>query len=299
MRILITGGTGYVGETLIPYLLSQGFMDITLLVRNMDKAKSMFKDCSISYISTQSENWSHEVIECSPDIVLHMATLFTGKCDAENAKEIINTNVLFTTLLLEALSHTNCNHFVNIGTFTEYLYGDGKFFPNNLYSASKTAVRPIIQYYQTLSTWKWTNIIVYSPYGKRNKNKKVLDYLLDALNSPTPIKFSGGEQILDFIHVNDIADFFTILFTKMYKEAWNYNFIELHLGSGCGHSIKEIAQIMEKLSGKKVNAIWGALPYRKFDTMHAVAPIGRNIELLGWRSKIDIKEGIHKFYLDH
>lgn len=44
MRILITGGTGYVGETLIPYLLSSGFTDITLLIRNMDKAQSIFKD---------------------------------------------------------------------------------------------------------------------------------------------------------------------------------------------------------------------------------------------------------------
>ncbi len=130
MRILITGGTGYVGETLIPYLLSSGFTDITLLIRNMDKAQSIFKDYTISYISTQNKDWSYQVIKYSPDIVLHMATLFTGKSDAESAKEIINTNVLFTTLLLEALSHTNCNHFVNIGTFTEYLYGDGKFFPN-------------------------------------------------------------------------------------------------------------------------------------------------------------------------
>ncbi|WP_373104064.1 NAD-dependent epimerase/dehydratase family protein [Phocaeicola plebeius] len=294
MRILITGGTGYVGETLIPYLLSSGFTDITLLIRNMDKAQSIFKDYTISYISTQNKDWSYQVIKYSPDIVLHMATLFTGKSDAESAKEIINTNVLFTTLLLEALSHTNCNHFVNIGTFTEYLYGDGKFFPNNLYSASKTAVRPIIQYYQTLSTWKWTNIIVYSPYGKKNKNKKVLDYLLDALNSPTPIKFSGGEQVLDFIHVDDIADFFATLFTKMYKNEWNYDFIELHLGSGYGHSIKEIAKIMEKFSGKKVNAIWGALPYRKLDTMHAVAPIEKNLEYLNWKSKIDIVKGINK-----
>ena len=118
---------------------------------------------------------------------------------------------------------------------------------------------------------------------------------MEALNSPAPIKFSGGEQILDFIHVNDMADFFTTLFTKMYKKEWSYNFIELHLGSGFGHSIKEIAQIMEELSGKKVNAIWGALPYRKFDTMHAVAPIGKNIELLGWKSKIDIRKGIKSF----
>ena len=295
MKILITGGTGYVGETLIPYLFSSGFTDISLLVRNIDKATAMFKDYSISYISTEDKNWEDDVIKYSPDIVLHMATMFTGKCDAESAKEIVNSNILFTTLLLEAISHTGCSHFINIGTFTEFLYGDGKFFANNLYSASKTAVRPIIQYYQTQSKWKWTNVIVYSPYGKKNKSKKVLDYLLDALDSPTPVKFSGGEQILDFIHVDDMADFFVTLFTKILNNEWNNDFIELHLGSGKGYSIKEIAKIMEEVSGKKVNAIWGALPYRKFDTMHAVAPIGKNIEVLQWRSKVDIKKGITEF----
>lgn len=297
MKILITGGTGYVGETLIPYLFSHGFTDISLLVRNIDKATAMFKDYSISYISTEDRNWEDEVIKFSPDIVLHMATMFTGKCDAESAKEIVNSNILFTTLLLEAISHTGCSHFINIGTFTEFLYGNGKFFANNLYSASKTAVRPIIQYYQTQSKWKWTNVIVYSPYGKKNKSKKVLDYLLDALDSPIPVKFSGGEQILDFIHVDDMADFFVTLFTKILYNEWNNDFIELHLGSGKGYSIKEIAKIMEEVSGKKVNAVWGALPYRKFDTMHVVAPIGKNIEVLQWRSKVDINEGIRKFIL--
>lgn len=297
MKILITGGTGYVGETLIPYLFSHGFTDISLLVRNIDKAMNMFKGYSISYISTENKYWRDDIIKYSPDIVLHMATMFTGKSDAESAKEIVNSNILFTTLLLEAISHTDCSHFINIGTFTEFLYGDGKFFANNLYSASKTAVRPIIQYYQTQSKWRWTNVIVYSPYGKKNKNKKVLDYLLDALDSPTPVKFSGGEQILDFIHVDDIADFFVTLFTRMLNNEWNNDFIELHLGSGKGYSIKEIAKIMEDISGKKVNAIWGALPYRKFDTMHAVALISKNIEVLQWRSKVDINEGIRKFIL--
>ena len=295
MKILITGGTGYVGETLIPYLFSHGFTDISLLVRNIHKATDMFKDYSISYISTVDNNWRDDIIKYSPDIVLHMATIFTGKCDAESAKEIVNSNILFTTLLLEAISHTDCCHFINIGTFTELLYGDGKFFANNLYSASKTAVRPIIQYYQTQSKWKWTNVIVYSPYGKKNKSKKVLDYLLDALDAPTPVKFSGGEQVLDFIHVDDIADFFVTLFTKILNNEWNNDFIELHLGSGKGYSIKEIAKIMEEISGKKINAIWGAFPYRKFDTMHAVAPISMNIEVLQWRSKVDIIKGILGF----
>ena len=80
----------------------------------------------------------------------------------------------------------------------------------------------------------------------------------------------------------------------MEQNEWNHDFIELHLGSGVGYSIKELANIIEEISGKKVNAIWGALPYRKLDTMHAVAPIAKNIELLGWKNKIDIKSGIQR-----
>lgn len=291
MRFLITGGTGFVGKTLIPFLYDNGVTDITLLVRDKEKAQRLFP-YNLNCISTENSDWNKEVIAFSPDIVLHMATRFTGKCDAESAREIISTNVLFTTLLLEALTHTTCKHFINVGTFTEFLYGDGHYFANNLYSASKTAVRPIIRFYQTISEWKWTNIVLYSPYGRKNENKKVIDFLINAIDSEKAVPFSGGEQILDFIHVDDIAQFFLTLFTLMNKDEWNRDYTELHLGTGKGYSIREVAGIIEKVTGKKINACWGALPYRKFDPMHAVAPIEKNIELLNWRSQISMEEGI-------
>jgi CDP-paratose synthetase len=49
---------------------------------------------------------------------------------------------------------------------------------------------------------------------------------------------------------------------------------------------------MEEVFGKKINANWGGIPYRSLDTMHAVAPIARNLSLLGWRSRISLYEGI-------
>lgn len=290
MKILITGATGFIGKTLVPYLYSNGATDIALLVRDKNKATTLFSNIPLSLITVNNVEWRDEVISYNADIVLHMATLFNTRCDAKNASEIIETNVLLTTLLLEAVSHTNCIHFINIGTFSEYLYGAGEYFPNNLYSASKTAVRPIIQYYQTQSTWKWINVIIYSPYGKRNEHKKVLDYMIDAMNAPHPINFSKGEQILDFIHVNDIADFFLTLLNK--RTVLINNFYEFHLGTGEGHSIKRIAYLMEDIFGKKINAKWGGVDYRKFDTMYAVAPIAKNIEILNWRAKINIVEGL-------
>ena len=56
MRILITGATGFVGKTLIPYLISKGINDLVLLVRNLDKAKTLFGNESVEMITTQSSD---------------------------------------------------------------------------------------------------------------------------------------------------------------------------------------------------------------------------------------------------
>jgi CDP-paratose synthetase len=289
MKILITGGTGFVGKTLIPYLCRHGFTDVVLLVRNRAKATSLFSNLSVHIIDTH-DDWRKEVIQCNANVVLHLATLFSGKCDAESVKSIVDTNILFTTQLLEAVMHTDCSYFVNIGTFTEFLNGAGVYMPNNLYSASKTAVRPIIKFYQTQSKWKWVNVIVYSPYGRYNSQKKVIDYMLDAMDASTPVAFSKGEQVLDFIHVDDMADFFVTLLNNLQVIQRDYE--EFHLGTGEGHSIREVASVMERVFGKKINAIWGGLSYRTLDVMHAVAPVSKNISMLGWRSRLSLEEGI-------
>ena len=57
-------------------------------------------------------------------------------------------------------------------------------------------------------------MVVYSPYGRYNSSKKVIDYLVDAQRDEKTMDFSPGNQVLDFIHVDDIADFFyTLIFS--------------------------------------------------------------------------------------
>ena len=52
--------------------------------------------------------------------------------------------------------------------------------------------------------------------------------------------------------------------------------------------------MMEHVYGKKCNIHWGGRPYRDRDTMHAVAPIAKNISMLEWKAKISLKYGILK-----
>lgn len=289
MKILITGATGFVGKTLIPFLYQKGITDIAIIVRCKNKARMCFGSLPISIILTDS-SLEDEIISFSPSITLHMATFFTTKHDKESTKNIIDSNITYGITILEAISKTKCEYFINIGTFTEFVQEVGEFEPNNLYSASKTAFRSIIRYYQAISNFKWINVVLYSPYGEINENKKVIDYLIDGLYSSDPINFSPGEQILDFIHVLDIADFFYTLYIKI--ESINLKYTQFYLGTGVGYSLREVAKTIEKVFAKDINAKWGGLSYNKGEPMHAVAPISKSVEALNWRPKISLEEGL-------
>ena len=288
MKILITGGTGYIGTTLVPYIMERGFNDVCLLVRNQSKAYEIY-GTSVQYISAENEDWRGQLITYSPDVVLHLAGLLNSKHDADSVEPLVRSNVLFITQLLEAVSHTECKYFVNVGSCWEYRDGGTNPNPNTLYAATKLAVHPIMTFYQSLSKWKWVNVVVYSAYGKRNTPKKIFELIYDALDAPTPHPFTEGNQILDFIHVEDIADFFYTLLTKL--DVIKESYTQFHLGTGEGHSLREVASILEDITGKKVNAVWGALPYRPHEVMKSIAPIAENIRLLGWKSTKSIRDG--------
>lgn len=294
LRILITGSTGFVGKTTVSYFQSKGMNDLYLLVRNTKKAEMLFSDCKI--ITTEDDDWMDSVAKLNPNIVLHLAAFFTGCHDGENINKLIAANIQFTTLLLEAISKTDCRHFINIGTFSEFRYGDGQYNPNNLYSATKTAQRPIIQYYQSISKWHWLNVVVYSPYGRKNTYKKVIDYMVDALDSKEPVAFTRCEQVLDFIHVDDMADFFYTLIQKI--DQLNQSYYQFYLGTGKGYSLKDVANKIENIFGKRINANFGGRDYSDQDIMYSVAPIEQNISVLNWRSSIDIDKGLNLFKMD-
>ncbi len=97
-----------------------------------------------------------------------------------------------------------------------------------------------------------------------------------------------GEQILDFVHVDDVAACLAY-FVDNIELVVAKGVQEYHLGTGQGHSIRELASIIEKKYGKKANISWGARPYRPRDVMHAVAPIGNLLEI-GFRTTRKIED---------
>lgn len=284
MRILITGATGFVGRHFIPFLVQNApSSEILTINRSITRAEELFPFDNCNHISVDQLS---EVYKFEPEIVFHLASFVTSRNDLEAVEHILQTNIVFGVQVLEALKRCKTiKLFVNVGTCAEYRFGPSKIDNAYIYSASKTAYRQFLSYYSTLIGFKYVHIVPYTIYGGEDSQKKIIDYICDSFDSSEPIKMSKGEQILDFIHVDDVSYFFVYL--MRIHDQLNSGEI-LHLGTGKGTSILELSTIMEKKHNKKCNINWGSLPYREMDVMYAVAPIGRLIQL-GWKATKIIK----------
>jgi len=284
-KILLTGATGYVGSN---FLSDAPDAEIACVVR---KATDRLPGIKQIIFGPESGKFADEIKAFNPEIVLHLGAYITSGDSRDDILKLVDSNILFTTLLLDALKETDVSLFINTGTFAEYYYNDGECAPAYLYAATKTAAKSIIGYYQLLCGFKYIHVVPYTIYGGSYEQNKVIDIIINSIDSKEPLEMTNGKQRLDFIHVDDVTDFFRyiIKFPDKLTNGQTY-----HLGTGKGTDLCQVAGMVEKISGCKTKIKWGAREYRPLDIMQAVAPVQRIRKQLGWEPSVTLEEGISR-----
>ena len=296
MKILITGANGYVGKNLVPKLLKNGheLFEVTIVP---DLSKDLFGETTVQfhYNPEKQKEFVNAVKKFKPEAVLHLASFLTANDDFQTIQKLLNANISFLCSILDAVKHVGLKWFINTGSFAEYFKGDGVLDPAYFYTASKSASRIFVDYYSKSYNFSYCTVVPYTIYGGNDSQKKIIDIIYDSLNAKGTLDLTPGDQVLDFIHVDDVTDFFNLLVSNIDVVPPQSNF---QLGSGKGTTLRELVGIMESESGKTANINWGGKQYRKRDVMYAVANPSLQYHLFKWTPNLDIQEGVSNYLKD-
>ena len=284
MNILITGAGGFLGGALAQRL---GGMDhqISLLIR---ANTNLYRLADLSpYIVGRCETdqeITQFISDISPDVVIHTACCY-GR-NRESALQIIDSNIRFGAVILEALKGLNKRvTFINTGTVLSREV--------SLYALTKIQFEELGSYIVNKLNLKiqFINIKLQHMYGPGDDASKFTSYVINACrNNVSKLPLTLGEQKRDFIYIDDVVEAYKTILESLPKLDKDQ---KIELGSGEAPRLRDFVETVHNLTGSKTELLFGQIPYRENDAMYMVANIDV-LKKLGWIPKFDIAAGIKK-----
>jgi len=291
LKILVTGAAGFLASRTALHLHAAGDEVIALDRSDADRGRldalvptATFVGCNLH----DAGEVDAVVDRVKPDIVSHFAWYgVPGKyLDAPE-----NLDHLTSTIhLARAVARSGCRRFVMAGTCFEYdtslgtLSESSPTAPKHLYSASKLAVAIALR--EACKRWSmaYCHVRFFYQYGPWEADARLVPSLAKALLAGEEALATSGEQIRDYLHIDDVGRAAALIAKSDLDGVVN-------VGSGAGVRIRDIAVAVERACGVRDKLRLGALPSREGDPACIVADATR-LRSLGWSPRYVLDDGI-------
>ncbi len=319
MKILITGGAGFIGSHLLLELFQEGHE--TFVLDNFSNSSSIVFD-RIKKISNSNVNYKEvdlkNFIELKraflyfcPDLVIHLAGL--KSVSESNQKPLLyyENNVLSSINLLKLMDEVKCQNLIFSSSAT--VYGKPKYLPlnenhpcgpNNSYGYSKFMIEQIIKDWCKTNIQKRSVILRYfNPIGANSSGligeqpsgipNNLVPYITQvAAGKLKKLKIFGnnykttdGTGIRDYIHVVDLAKGHIAAINFLKKNAGTEIF---NLGTGRGYSVHEVLKSFERMSGISIK--YKICPRRLGDVAISYTDVKKSKTRLGWECSLGLDQ---------
>ncbi len=301
MRILVTGGAGYIGSHAVKLFLARGH-DVWIYDNlSMGHRAAVPAERLVVADLSETQRLDHALLLHRVEAVVHFAAFaFVGESVTQPAKYYQN-NLVNTLNLLDALRRHGVGRFVFSSTCATYglpdrvpITEDEKQKPINPYGHTKLAVEFALADYAAAHDWGYAALRYFNAAGAapdgtigedHDPETHLIPIVLQAAMGQRPaVEVFGtdyptpdGTCIRDYIHVDDLADAHLLALEALApgKE------LLLNLGTGRGYSVREVIRAAEEVTGKKVPVKEG--PRRPGDPPALVAASEKAQRELGWK----------------
>ena len=301
MRILVTGGAGFIGKYLVKSLLEKGnIISILDNFSNSDKKSiSSFEDRGIKVFEGDITNFD-DIVKATKDqdLVIHLAAKISVEESIKNPSETFRINIDGTKNVLYSCEKNNVKKLIVASSAA--VYGEGnknvklteqsKTNPISPYGESKIKMEEEITKFCSVNRINYIILRFFNIYGvgQTLEYARVITKFLERIEENKSLKvFGDGTQTRDFVSIHDVID-------SIYNAiTYNKNGI-FNIGSGNAITIKELGKLMISLSEKQLDI--QNVSSKKGDIKYSEGDILLAKENLTYIPKLDLRKGIKKLF---
>ena len=296
MRILLTGATGFIGQWLVPCLSEAGH-EVCAIVRSSTDTSGLTA-AGVPYIVDDGIQNIGVALEAHKpfDGIIHLSSLFLSSHNTEDALPLLSANIVFPTRLLDAAVQNGIRWFINTGTGWQH-YEDKPYSPVNLYAASKQAFESLARYYVEAHGLRFATLALCDTYGPGDTRAKLLRLWCEIAHCGIALDMSEGFQKIDLIYAADVAMAFRLLAEHQASSTiFSESMRTFSISSGEVVSLRELAALFEKVTGKTLPIRWGARAMRPREVM---IPWSAEQCVPGWNPTVSLQEGVLRMWQAH
>ena len=310
-KVLITGGSGYIGSVISAYLLDNGYAVAVVDDLSTGNKEAIDKRAAFHSGSILDKSFLIEVLN-GIDTVIHCAAKSLVEESFASSQLYSQVNTDGTNTLLNAMTQSGVNKVIFSSTAAVYgdvndnpLLENSKINPINPYGESKYEAEQLVaefakkgnaavtfRYFNVAGSYKSDNgeLLVENHQNETHLIPKIIkNSLRNDVDSKVEIYGNNfptedGTCIRDYLHIQDLAHAHLLAIKKLeIGESKVFN-----LGSGIGYSVLEVLDEIESVIGVKLNRVIS--PARKGDPAVLLAAIGKAKDQLGWKPEASLSE---------
>jgi UDP-glucose 4-epimerase len=302
VKILVTGGAGYIGGTVTKLLLERGhsvvvYDNLCHARREMVPPGATFVEGDVADSKRLEEIFSSDTFAG----VMHFAALIEAGDSMRKPETYFGNNTAATLGLLQAMLNKNLKKLVFSSTAAVYgepvstpILEDAALVPTNPYGESKLLVEQMLSWIHRVHGLRYASLRYFNVAGAvpgrgeaHEPESHIIPLILDvALGRRQSIKVFGqdypthdGTCIRDYIHVQDLAEAHLLAFEGLdVRDRMIYN-----LGNGVGFSVREVVESARRVTGHPIPV--DEMPRRPGDPAVLIAGSAKIEKDLGWKPK--------------
>ena len=292
-RLLISGGTGTIGSSLVRIASEKGLFVTVLVRKGSPRIDNILKADNVEIIECNLDDYKNLSLDKEYDSFIHLAWDKTFGASRDNT-DIQMLNIQYTLDAVRLASRCGCKKFIGLGSQAEYgvsekaLSVDSLVNPESGYGIAKFAAGKMSELLCKQLGLQFNWIRVLSVYGPNDAEFTLISYVINSLKSGVSPELTKCEQIWDYIYSDDASE--AILSIEENGVDGRY----YPLGCGEGRPLRDYIEDIKDVIGADVPLLFGAKDYYPHQPMYLVSDNECLFQDTGWKPKYSFREGISK-----